>query len=322
MNSQLRVVPLAYVRLLVAVFAFGFALALLIRGASYSATADSSKESQTQNDEKSLNFERYANEPLELVEVKIRERSVKSNIKGKVRDAKNKPVLDNVKFIEQDDWFKHVTVRLRNVSGRTVCGISAALYFQPQGLQMVFPMRFKGRDARDLFKHPLGPGEEIDLGVSQASVNEAMRYMFQHGIDVNKTTINLAVHTVYFSYDFGWAQGSFIRRDPANPKNWKAVDPAETPSPPSSPSQVLLRSEANGFFQSVGFKTVKGSSFAEPTQYLNRCQAASTGWITWACNYDENQFCDTVSYQGNGRPVIYHLLPSRDNVYKTQDRRK
>src|SRR5712691_3162207 len=109
MNSQ-RQKAILFARVLFASLLLAVALALLIRGALSSAVAHGPATAASQNDEKSVNIERYANEPFELVDLKIRELSVKNNIKPKVKDSHNKAVLDQVKFKETDDWFKNVKI--------------------------------------------------------------------------------------------------------------------------------------------------------------------------------------------------------------------
>jgi hypothetical protein len=220
MNSPRRI-PIAYFRLLIAFVAFGFALALLIRAASYSTTAQGARVASLQSDDKTLSIERYPNEPVELVDIRIRERSVKDKVKTKLKDARNRPVLDHVSFKESNDWFKNVKIRVRNVSDRSICGLDVDLYFKPAGIQMVFKMDLKPRSARSLFKNPLSPGEEIDLEISEDSMNQALQHMFRSGVDVSQSKAYLSVHTVYFSEDFAWGQGSFMRRDPYNPNNWR-----------------------------------------------------------------------------------------------------
>lgn len=210
-----------FARFVIALLAFTIALVLLIKGASNSATAG--RASVAQEDEKSLNIERYANEPVELVDIKIRERSVKEKIRTKLKDARNRPVLDHVSFKEHKDWFKNVKIRVRNVSDRSICGMDVNLYFQPDSIRMAFKMELKPKSVRNLFKQPLPSGEEMDLEISEDSVNQALQCMFRYGVDVNQSKAYLSVHTVYFTEDFGWGQGSFLRRDPYNPNNWHAV---------------------------------------------------------------------------------------------------
>ncbi len=227
MNSR-RQNAIPFARLVLALLVFAIALALLIRAASNSAVAHGpATASQAQNDEKSLNIERYANEPLELVDLKIRENSVKNNIKSKVKDSHDKAVLDDVKFKETDDWFKNVKVRLRNVSGRPIYGLKASLYFRPGEARMMFEMALTPKELRNLFQQPLQPGDEIDLNINEASFNKGMRYLIQYGVDASQCSVILAVDTAYFSNDFGWSQGAFIRRNPNNPKNWDAVDKSD-----------------------------------------------------------------------------------------------
>ena len=231
MNSR-RQNAILFTRLVLAVLVLAIAVALLIRAELSSAIAhEPATASQAQNDEKSLNIERYANEPFELVELRIRENSVKNHIKPKVKDSHNKPVLDRVEFKETDDWFKNVKIRLRNVSGRSIYGLSASLYFRPGEARMVFKMALNPKELRNLFQKPVQPGEEIDFSINEASFNEGMRYLIQYGVDPTQCSVTLAVDTAYFSNDFGWSQGVFIRRNASNPKNWDAVD---TPPPRTS----------------------------------------------------------------------------------------
>jgi hypothetical protein len=105
---------------------------------------------------------------------------------------------------------------------------------------MAFEMELKPK-SRNLFKQPLPSGEELDLEISEDSVNQALQYMFRYGVDVNQSKAYLSVHTVYFSEDFGWGQGSFLRRDPYNPNRWQAVDTPEPQAPPGpSPAPKFL----------------------------------------------------------------------------------
>lgn len=107
--------------------------------------------------------------------------------------------------------------------GQIYCGLNAEIYFQPVGVRMVFPMALKPKDLRNLYKQPLQPGSEIDLEINEESFNEGMRFIIKYGVDATQCRVTLAVHTAYFSDDFGWSKGAFIRRDPYNPNNWDAV---------------------------------------------------------------------------------------------------
>src|SRR5882672_9360062 len=75
-------------------------------------------KSSAQDYEKSLDIERNNNEPLELMDVRVSDHSVKDRIKIKVRRADGGQ--DNVTFQETDEWPKRMRLRLRNISEKTI----------------------------------------------------------------------------------------------------------------------------------------------------------------------------------------------------------
>jgi hypothetical protein len=231
MNSR-RQNAILLARLVLAVLVLAIALALLIRAELSSAIAHGpATASQAQDDEKSLNIERYRNEPFELVELKIGQNSVKNGIKSKIKNSRSQSVLDEVKFREKDDWSRNVKVRLRNISGRPIYGLSASLFFEHYNPRMAFEVPLRRAQNRDLRQQPLQPGDEIDLEVIDKDFNETMTMIRQYGLNPNELLLVLGVDGASFSDDFGWRKGSFIRRNPYNPQQWDAVD---TPSPRTS----------------------------------------------------------------------------------------
>ncbi|HSP61856.1 MAG TPA: hypothetical protein VLQ90_02640 [Pyrinomonadaceae bacterium] len=225
-----------------ALLVVAIALAFLIRGASNSAHTPGLVP-VAQDDERSLNIERYRNEPFELVDLKIGETSVKPGIKTKVKDNRSQSVLDDVKFKEKDDWSRKVKVRLRNISGRPIYGLTGSLFFEHYNPRIAFEIRLKREQERDLMKQPLQPGDEIDLEVTEKDFNERMTMIKQYGLNPNELLVVLGVDGASFSNDFGWLKGSFIRRNPYNPQQWDAVDTPEPPptaSPEPSPAPQLI----------------------------------------------------------------------------------
>lgn len=167
----------------------------------------------SQDIEKSLEIERHANEPLELVDLKISDLSVKNKIKVKFR--KDDDGLDNVKFRDVDDWPKRVRVRLRNVSGRTITGFQAYLYLKPPGWQVLFSVSLKGSSR--LEHTSLGPGDEIETTVDDGSWDRTVSRLKQSGADANLASVTLAVELVAFADGLQWHRGHTLRVDPANP---------------------------------------------------------------------------------------------------------
>ena len=150
------------------------------------------RKSAAQDAEKSLNIERYRNEPFELVDLKIGQNSVKSGIKSKVKNSRSQPVLDDVKFREKDDWSRNVKVRLRNISGRPIYGLTVSLFFEHISSRTGFEIRLKRAQNRDLKNQPLQPGDEIDLEVTDKDFNETMTMIRQYGLNPHELPVILA----------------------------------------------------------------------------------------------------------------------------------
>jgi hypothetical protein len=156
-----------------------------------------------------------------LVDIKVSEQSVKSKIEVKLRREDHG--LDHVEFKDRDEWFKRVSVRLQNVSGKPIIGLMAYLYFQPPGLKILFRVRLT--DPKQLqFDSPLGPGDETDLAVSDQSWKQTAGILKQHGVDANAAQVTFSVETVAFSDGLQWDMGRILHRDPDNPNKWIPIN--------------------------------------------------------------------------------------------------
>ncbi len=266
MKSLRRLMPLF--RFLFALLVFAIALTLLIRGASGPAIAHSPQSNIGQGEEKSLEIVRYPNEPLQLVDLKIHENSVKDKINSKFKDKKNEFGLDNVRFSEKPDWFKNIRVRLRNISDAPIIALSVSLLFNDQSLKLGFAAPLKQAQGRDLKQSPLRSGEELDLIVDDARLNQILAYMYQNGVDANQPGWRLSTDSVWFGEDFGWEKGSLLRRNSFDPKKWDKIDKPE-PSP--------FPFEASRLFQPAGFKTLEEKSLRGGASQANLsvCVAAA-----------------------------------------------
>lgn len=257
-----------FTRLLFALVVCSTVLTLLIRGTSNPARA---RIPQAQNDEKSLNIERYPNEPFELLDVKIGSNSVKSNIKEKFRDKRSQIGIDHVKFRDEDDWSKKMKIRLRNVSGRAIYGMSASLFFEHYEPRMAFEISLDRMQHRNLKSDPLQPGDEVDLEVTDAEFSKAMARSRKFGLNPNELIPVLSVRSALFTDDFGWFGGTFMRRDPNNPQKWDAVDKdGEHP-------------EASRLENSAGFIAVALNIARVTPQTLQTCQANRGGFLGYPC---------------------------------------
>jgi hypothetical protein len=227
----------------------------------------------SQDDEKSLEIERYPNEPLELVDVKIRDKGVKEGIKVKFRENTSKWGLDTVKFKEQGGWFKHVKIKMRNVSGKPIYGIRAGLHFEQQGVKMLFSLPMVW--TKDLKSEPLQPGDEIDLEVTDRLLERALGRMREYGVDANLSSVSFSLDDAYFSDDIMWHRGGLLRRDPNNLYKW---DPVGKSGPPGTSLLKRALPGASRLHQTAGFTLIGfTTSYAVPQQSTQICsQLAAT----------------------------------------------
>ena len=176
---------------------------------------------QTQETDKVLEIEKYPNEPLELVKLNIGPQSVKNLIKPKFKDNKSKWGLDVVKFNEKDDWYKRVSVTLRNTSDKPVYGLRAYLFLKPAGYPMSFSVPLTSRDLR---RDPLAPRDEIEIMVNQGSLNQTLADAKNRGTNVSQMAVSFSLDTVIFSDELQWYRGKMLHPDSATPNMWVPVD--------------------------------------------------------------------------------------------------
>lgn len=245
------------------------------------------RKSAAQDAEKSLNISRYPDEPLELVDLKIGQNSVKNGIKSKIKNNRSQSVLDDVKFREKDDWSRNVKVRLRNISGRPIYSLSVSLFFQHTSSRTAFEIPLRRAENRDLKRQPLQPGDEIDLEVTDKDFNKTMTMIRQYGLEPSGLPVILDVRSALFGDDFGWFGGTLMRRDPNNPQKWDAVD---KPAPP----------EASRLFQPAGFTLVRFTRISYNPQIFQTCQEMRGGFFADHCSDDST--CYRVTESGNGVP--------------------
>jgi hypothetical protein len=181
----------------------------------------------SQDNEKSLEIQRHGNEPLELVDLKISDQSLKGKIKTKARRGDDGE--DSVRFQETEDWPKRIRIRLRNVSGKTVIGLSAHLYLKLPGLPVQFGVELTG-PSRALEATGLQPGEEIESTVDQGSWDRTVERIKRYGSDIRLAAISLSVELVAFKDGLQWHQGHMVHRDPYDPNRYIPVEPTPTPT--------------------------------------------------------------------------------------------
>jgi hypothetical protein len=197
----------------------------------------------TQGPEKLLDIKRYPNEPLEIVDLKVGEQSVKGNIQVK-RKINGQQGLDSVKFQEKDEWYKRVKVRLRNVSDKPIVNIVAYLYFRPSPARLLY--RVDLTPSKKLSDQALQPREEIDLTVSNQSWSRTAEILKQEGVDADQSAVTFSIDFVVFDDGKQWRRGVMVHQDPDNPRQWIPDD-----KPPNSRLDHAAKFYNSGFFNLI-----------------------------------------------------------------------
>lgn len=177
---------------------------------------------QTQELEKTLEIERYPDEPLQLVSLRIGMQSVKDRVTQKFKDPISKWGTDNVKFNEKDDWIKRVSLTMRNTSNKPIYGLEAYLFLKPAGFPMIFSLPLTG--SKELGHDPLQPGAEIELSVNQGLLNHTLNDLKYRGADARGAVVSFSLDTVIFSDEAQWYRGKLLRPDSATPGKWVPID--------------------------------------------------------------------------------------------------
>ena len=169
-------------------------------------------KSSPQGFERALDIQRHNNEPLEIVDLRVSEHSIKNRVKEKVRRSDDG--LDTASFSETDDWPKRISVRLRNISDKTIVGLQAYLYLKPPGSPVLFGVTLKS--SGPLEQTVLQPHDEVEAKVDQGSWDRAVARLKEHGWDANLATVTFTIGIVAFSDGLQWNKGHMLRRDSGN----------------------------------------------------------------------------------------------------------
>lgn len=197
---------------LTAVAVFVALAALISGGASGHAALPA------QDAEKVLEIERYPNEPLELVDINVGAQSVKHTLKSKPSLPGSDWWVDVVTFKENNGWFRHLKIRLRNTSGKPIHAVTANFLFSSTKEKMLYGMQLTG--TRPLGLQALQPNEEIELSISGRVLDDTIQRIQQAGLDIDSLPASVSVDSARFSETTMWNRGSMLERDSENPDKW------------------------------------------------------------------------------------------------------
>ena len=168
--------------------------------------------------DKVLEIERYPNEPLELVDINVGTQSVKHTLKSKPPLPGSDWWVDVVTFKENNGWFRHLKLRLRNTSGKPIHAVTANFLFSSTKEKMLYGMQLTG--TRPLGLQALQPNEEIELSISARVLDDTIQRIQQAGLDIDSLPASVSVDSARFSETTMWNRGSMLERDSGNPNKW------------------------------------------------------------------------------------------------------
>ena len=252
-----------------------------------------------QEADKVLEIERYPDEPLQLVNLRIGTQSVKERIRLKFKDKATQWGTDRVTFKEKEDWLKRVSITLRNTSDKPVFGMLGFLYVKPLGFPMIFSLPLTA--SKELRHDPLLPGAEIELTVMPGMLNQTLEDVKYRGAQASTAEVSFSLDAVIFSNDLQWYRGKLARPDSTVPDKWVPVDDPVAVNR-SKPLEKITS------FLPASFKAVAPVKPAAPV--LATCRQLG-GFFGNTCSGDVSADCIKRTDLENGNPgLLSHVSVS------------
>jgi hypothetical protein len=154
--------------------------------------------------------------------------------------AKGRGVRAGEKFKDSNDWFKGLTIKIRNTSDKPVKYVSVLVSFPrpkeqkeagrlPFGEQLTYgfsPVDTKAAAGSSLTPS-IPPGESIELVLSEKHFDEYTSVLKRLAFPDAIKRIELTLQEVGFEDGLLWSGGEFWRRDPNNRDNYVPVSKGE-----------------------------------------------------------------------------------------------
>lgn len=209
-----------------------------------------------QQKDRTLNQIKRTNEPLEILKLKV---------KGKNANFKEK-------FAGDDDWFRGLTVNVKNISSKTIIFIDLGIIFPKteevaQDAQASDHLLYghypplpgeKGTPHPD--EPPLNPGDTATLVLSD--YEGTREFLNQIGKPQSIKEIQISIDEVVFADEIKWHAGQLMRRDPNDPNSWMPIPESINLNERDEPLIPML-SFKKASFNSLSFSSVSRRSQSE-----------------------------------------------------------
>lgn len=167
-----------------------------------------------QQNDRTLKDKKWKNEPLEITDLKIKDKKVKFK----------------EKFEGDDDWFRDLKVDVKNISDKTVVFIDLTLIFP---INEAVPQDVPSSDHLLYGHYPPMPGEAFTLHPDQPSLKpgdtatlrlkdyeSTRKFLNLTGKPQSIKEFEIEISEVYFDNETMWRKGSWYKRNPNAPSQW------------------------------------------------------------------------------------------------------
>lgn len=163
----------------------------------------------SQSQKKIEQFRGINPEPLELVEI---------------RD-KDKPLTLSKSFKREGEWLKGTEFKLKNVFTKDIIYIEFYLNFPEttaSGNEMAYPLKFgKSPETNEVQEVPtLKPNEELTFKVDENTFDRLSQFIGRRHPLASLTLLRVDLGFIVFSDHTAWQGGNYYVQDPANPRHF------------------------------------------------------------------------------------------------------
>lgn len=125
------------------------------------------------------------------------------------------------KFDSDEEWLKHLSLKIKNKSNKSVVAVQIDLFFpetKASGNMMTFPL-WVGQDplSGSGSAARLTPDDSTDLSISSKEYAKLKNFIERRHSLSSIQRIIFQMNSIYFEDGTIWSYGSWVRRDPLNP---------------------------------------------------------------------------------------------------------
>jgi hypothetical protein len=139
--------------------------------------------------------------------------------------------LDKKITIDDEDWFKELTIRVHNISDKPVTFVSVELRFRRPQYQskepdllvpLVYGINPFDPPAKNLSPppSPILPKETANITLADTNYNSIRTMLSELNYPPNINAIKVGIRSVGFADGTTWVSGRIFKRDPNDPEKW------------------------------------------------------------------------------------------------------